>query len=95
MTKNRRLNSKYLSRNIDLCVAVGLKAALVNALTRMSARQDCPLWLIKTLSDCVDKSNTVIRTARNYRDEQLAYLPNSATKAREGNDGEQLSFANF
>jgi len=59
----------YRARNLDVCTAYGLNAGLCKTFDRMRTRKDCPVWLLKALSDYIDRSNVLIGALRRYRDE--------------------------
>lgn len=72
------VNPEYLARNLNAASAIGLNAALCKTLGRVKARKDCPLWLIESLYDCVDRSNVAISVAVDHRDEVPKHLSPNA-----------------
>ena len=46
----------YEYRNLAVCNGIGIKAGLVMAYRRMSARKDCPAWLQEQLLDLIYRS---------------------------------------
>ena len=67
----------HRARNLDVCTAYGLNAGLCKTLDRMRARKDCPLWLIESLSDYIDRSNVLIGALRRCRDDIPEYIDNT------------------
>ena len=71
---SRRQHPGYRARNLDVATAYGLNAELCKTLDRMRKRGDCPLWLIESLCDCIQRSNVLIGALRRYRDDLPEFL---------------------
>lgn len=56
----RRWAPAYNAANLDVANAYGLEAGLNKIYERMKSRNDCPLWFIEEMDDCIKRANRVI-----------------------------------
>ena len=65
----------YRARDLDLANCYGLAAGLYDIWSRMTARKDCPVWLVVDLADMIFRANCLLGPLEKYRDE-LKHLDN-------------------
>ncbi len=69
----RKIPPEYLDRNLDVANAYGLSAGLCKIRERMALRRDCPVWLLRKLSDMIVQSGLLVQPLIDYRDEVSPY----------------------